>query len=360
MAAKEIFELIENSINPDETARQIINQHPEVIEKVKRLKEIRNELEKENLIREVSIGKSSKLFGLLEGSGKELIYNKEDQSKNVLIEKSILEGYHLTSIILQELGFIDKVLYTFTYIDNKGNYHRAGDMELTLDAVKLEAASSKRGYVSLRLQESIIKQQIAAKTTEEVQIAINNHYQHFVQMYYDYENNNNTGWTVSNKRGILAEVFERHWENMHHMIDGDINQFNKNNIGNDLESKGKRWLMFRESSGNAPYYTGPDTLYSQVKNANASLIDNVNTVLNAMDAVIKLVDDSINIKNLAFKIKRAFSASESTAKFPRAIWDGLEEDVKQQIKEEIASMQGVEVEDINIKTNKKAVRFVSK
>ena len=360
MAAKDIFEMIENAIDPDATAREIISQHPDVMKDVMRLKEIRAELERENLIREANIGKSSKLFGLLNGTGKELIYNKEDKSKDVIIEKNILEAYHLTSIILQELGFIDKVLYTFTYIDSKGNYHRAGNMELKLDAVKVEAASSKRGYVSLRLQEAIIRQQIASKTTEETQIAINNHYQHFVQMYYDYEEHNNTGWKVSNKRGILAEVFERHWENMHHSIDGSIDQFHKNSIGNDLESEGRRWLMFKESSGNAPYYTGPDTLYSQVKNANASLIDNVNTVLNAMDAVIKIVDDNTNISNLAIKLKRAFTASESNDKFSKAIWDDLTEDVKQQIIEEVAALKGVSANDIEVRRNKKAVRLISK
>lgn len=97
---------------------------------------------------------------------------------------------------------------------------------------------------------------------------------------------------------------------MHHSLQGENTaQFNKNNIGNDLESKGARWQMYRLSSGNAAYYTGPDTLYAQVKNANASLIDNVNTVLNTMDALIQLFDNTISVENLAENLQRAFVAS---------------------------------------------------
>jgi hypothetical protein len=43
------------------------------------------------------------------------------------------------------------------------------------------------------------------------------------------------------------------------------------------------------SSGREPYYTGPDTALAQVKNANASIISNADTVLNTLQTVLTLV-----------------------------------------------------------------------
>ena len=348
MSAQEIYDIIDREIDHDDAARQIISQHPEVKIKVNRLKEIKKELEQEGLIKKVQLSQRSKLFGLLNGQGNKLVYAKEDHSKDDIIEKNIFEAYHLTSEILQELGLIDKVDYVFTYIDSKGNYHRVDNLNLNLEMVKLESASSKRGYYSLRLQEAVIKKQMAIKTEDETQMAINEHYQHFVKPFFDYASNNRTGWRVDNKKGILAETFERHWENLHHSIDKGPGQFSDG----DIESEGRRWLMFRESSGNAAYYTGPDTVYSQVKNANASLIDNIDTVLNATDAIIELVENNIKISNLAENLKKAFKAAKPKSTFAKNIWNGMTKDLQDSIIEEFAKLEGISTNEVQIKVSK--------
>lgn len=297
-----------------------------------------------NVIQEAKLTRRSSLSGLLEGKGNRLIIN-EDTDKD-LVTKALFEGYHLTSEILQEIEFIDKVNYTFTYTDSKGRFHRAGDMALDVSFVKLEAASKGRGW-SLRMNSSIVKAKIAAQSAgKEIDAMINLHFQKFAEPYFEYERNNNTGQKINN--GILAEAFERHWENMQHSLQGDPSQFNKNSIGNDLESEGSRWQLQRQSSGNAPYYTGPDTLYAQVKNANASLIDNVNTVLNTMDALIKLFDNTLSEQNLAENLQKAFQASPEASNITAKIQDGIQEQERQDILEEVAYELGTTSNNVSV------------
>lgn len=353
MGAQEIFQILKEANDPNKVAKEIIDKHPEVKNKVQKLKDLKNELYQKNLIAQTKLTKRSTLFGLLEGKGNKIIVDNDTDKQ--LIVNNILEGYHLTSEILQDLGFIDKVTYTYTYIDSKGQFHRAGDMILDVSSVKLEAASRGRGY-SLRMNSSAVQAQIAAKSSgSETDALINLHFQKFAEPYFQYEANNNTDWKIN--KGVLAEAFERHWENMQHSLNNDNSQFEKNSIGNDLESIGERWWMYRLSSGSAAYYTGPDTLYAQVKNANASLIDNVNTVLNTMDAIIRLFEDTLNIQNIAEHLERAFVAAPDKMNVPIKIWNGLEQDVKDSLLEAVANSAGVNSSNIKITIGKKNVSF---
>ena len=353
MAKEEVWKALEEASNPYLVINNLLNQHPEVKDKIERLKELKNKLKIANLVEEAKVTKRSTLFGLLDGKGNKLIVNGDSDTQ--LIVETVLEGYHLTSEILQDIEFIDKVTYTYTYIDNKGRFHRAGDMKLDISSVKLEAASRGRGY-SLRMRSSIVQAQIAAKSSgEEVDALINLHFQKFAEPFFQYEQNNKTGWKIN--KGVLAEAFERHWENLHHSMDKSPTQFEKNTIGNDLESKGTRWWMYRLSSGSAAYYTGPDTMYAQVKNANASLIDNVNTVLNTMDALIKLFDKTIDIENLTNNLKRAFQASPDGENISTAIWDGLEEQEREEILEEVAEELNTSMNNVKITKTKNKILF---
>ena len=72
-------------------------------------------------------------------------------------------------------------------------------------------------------------------------------------------------------------------------------------------------------------------LFAQVKNANASLIDNLNTVINTIDAILLLVDATNNVSELLMKAKKAFQANPQKMNISRKIWDGLEEDLRQEI-----------------------------
>jgi len=58
---------------------------------------------------------------------------------------------------LFQLNLIKKVSFTFTYIDDEGNYYRATDLE----DVEYYLESREEGkYVSLRLKETAMKEKI--------------------------------------------------------------------------------------------------------------------------------------------------------------------------------------------------------
>jgi hypothetical protein len=63
------------------------------------------------------------------------------------------------------------------------------------------------------------------------------------------------------------------------------------------------------SSGNDPYYTGPDTANAQVKNANASIISNADTVLNTIEAVLKLTQAKTTSMEEAQRLKEQYAQS---------------------------------------------------
>ena len=338
-----------NAHDPYSAATQILNEHPKAQLMLKELKNIKKILEDKSLIIKNKVGSSNKLKGLLpEGNGYVLVKDRDKiKAEEDIIKKCVFDAYHLTSEILQELEFISNVEYTFTYIDSHGNFKRSHNMDLTLEDINLEAASSSRGYYSLRLKESAIKMKIDESTNIDAMELLNQHFQAFAQMFFDYENNNNTGWKIN--KGVLAEAFERHWENQGDSIDNTIT-LQRNNIGNDLESIGKRWWLYRLSSGSDPYYTGPDTVYSQVKNANASLIDNVETVLNTMEALINFFDNTVSIKNLAINLNKAFTANISKFAIPKSIWDDLSMDAQQELINAVAESLGISNTQIGTKT----------
>ena len=305
-----------------EQIKELISNDTELQVNIEKLRQVKDDIMRENLVQKVKLTRSSKLSDLLNGEGSKIIIQEETDKDRIV--NNILEGYHLTSVILQQLHIIRKVDYTITYLDSKGNFNRMGNMEITPDMVRLEAASKGRGY-SLRLQQSVIKARMeASKTDSEAEAALNRHFQTFAKPFFDYENNNNTGWRAN--RGVIAEAFERHWEKLQHAMDHPEGM-----TDSDIESIGERWLIYRLSSGSDPYFTGPDTLFAQVKNANASLIDNLNTVINTINAILLLVDNTNNIQDILIKARQAFKANPEKQNISKKIWDGLEEDVKEEM-----------------------------
>lgn len=291
------------------------------------LKKLYNKIEQNNAILRSKVSTRARLTNLLGGEKESLIIN--DDNKETLLP-FLLDGYHLTTEILHQLGLIKEVNFVFTYIDDKGNYRRAGNIVLTSEMVRFERASSEKGgYYSMRLNEAAVLSAFKTETEEEKKIAekINNDFKVFSKPFYDYQENNNTGWKMN--KGVVAEAFERHLENRHRgMLSID-------SWPCEMESEGRRWLMYRRSSGSSPYYTGPDTKYSQVKNVNASLIDNVDTVLNVMAAIIRSseIADENTKKNLPAALEKAFRDSKQKPTIAKNIWTGLEETVKNEMKE---------------------------
>lgn len=312
-----------------EHIQELISQDKELQINLQKLKQLYQDLQKEYIIQKVKLGKSSKLSNLLSGQGNKINITEDIDKDRIL--NQILEGYHLTSVILQELKIIRKVNYTITYMDNKGNFKRIGNMEVTPDMLRLEEASKGRGY-SLRLREGVVKGKIeAAKTNDEAEALLNLHFQTFAKPFFDYEANNNTHWKAN--RGVIAEAFERHWEKLKHTMEHPEQM-----SPNDIESIGTRWWMYRLSSGSDPYFTGPDTMFAQVKNANASFIDNLNTVINTMNAIILLTDRTNDIEDLLVKAKKAFQAEPQKMNYSKQIWDGLNETAQQEILDAVGAI----------------------
>ena len=117
---------------------ELVKNDKELQLNLESLRKIYNDLQRENIVQKVKLTKSSKLSELLNGQGNKIIINNDTDHDRIV--QQIFEGYHLTSVILQQLNFIRTVNYTITYIDNKGNFVRAGDMEITPDMLRLEAA----------------------------------------------------------------------------------------------------------------------------------------------------------------------------------------------------------------------------
>ena len=89
----------------------------------------------------------------------------------------------------------------------------------------------------------------------------------------------------------------------------------------------------------------PD-VYISLK-VNASLIDNLNTVINTMNAIIMLVDETNNIPDLLAKAKKAFQAAPQKMNISKKIWDGLEETAQSEVLETIGAT-GTSVKGSNI------------
>ena len=311
------------SSNPQEEVKKLIDSNIALKQNLKELKEIYNNLHTQGIIQKAII-KRSKLSSLLNNTGEKIILN-EGINKELVLEQ-ILRSYHLTSKILQQLGLIKEVKYTFTFIDNNGNFIRAEDMVLDISDVRLEAASKGRGY-SIRLKQESIKAKInATSTSAETNARINMHFQKFAEPFYAHQNKSSTNWKIN--KGVLAETFERHWENLQHSIE---HLENIHDSSPDLESVGTRWLMYRQSSGSDPYFTGPDTMYAQVKNANASFVDNIDTVLNTMRAIIQITENANNIPNLVQKLEKAFMTSPEKKNISSKIWNDLDKITQKEI-----------------------------
>ena len=327
----DLMNSIWTSSNPQQEVSKLINSNIELKQNLVLLKQIYNRIHTQSIV-QTAIMKRSKLSSLLNNSGKRIIIN-EDSNKELILQ-DMFEAYHLTSKILQQLGLISEVKYTFTFIDNNGNFMRADNLTLDIHDVKLEQASRGRGY-SIRLQQEAIKAKInASAVSKETDAKVNMHFQKFAKPFYDHEKNSSTNWKIN--KGVLAETFERHWENLQHNIE-NLHGFKDS----DIESVGTRWWMYRESSSSNPYFTGPDTMYSQVKNANASFIDNINTILNTMTAIIQITENANNIPNLVQKLEKAFLTSPQKKSIGEKIWKDLDLKTQEEIMKKLGSTKAI-------------------
>ena len=294
-------------------------------------------LQKKELFMKKTLSKKNSLSKIVNKEEGITFINKEEVN-NGEIATQILKAYFLTEKILENLGLIHHVNYTFTYIDSQNNYYRASNLNLLAnsDAYYLE---EREGVYALRLRESAVSAMIKGDNLNKSTDLINEHYQFFSRPYWDYDRNNKTGWKVN--KGVVAEAFERHWEQLRHSI--DQSSFDNSENGDDLKSVGYRWVLYRLSSGSDPYYTGPDTALSQVKNANASIVSNVDTVLNTIMLIKTLMESKVSkgeVEKIDQNLDKLFNQSSEKLTISRKIWDGINDTVKQEI---IAALKGTGV-----------------
>lgn len=197
----------------------------------------------------------------------------------------ILEMYELTTKILSTLKLIPSVNYTVAYIDEDGKYTRLGNFDLKAEHTYLKGGALTMNESAIR---KAVEQYKKDSNASDLQNKINEHYQAFIRPYNAAEKKSKNAWKAN--RGKMVEAFERHWEELNHSIERP-EEFD-NNSSQHFGTVGYRWALYALSSGNAAFFTGPDTLFSQVKKENATILHNLDTVLKAVDFIFVLNSSS--------------------------------------------------------------------
>lgn len=291
---------------------------------IKRLEGYLSEIKKVSNIIEKGKNNRIKWSQLMDNSYSIINIQKGQQEQ---LTEAIINTYKGILNILTEIEIIDKVSFSISYISDNYQYARL-DGDLSLKNFSLQrTAKSKGAKYAIRINQASLKEKIEeAKRNENFQ-KLNSHFQNYIQMFRDYEASqiNGTRWKIN--KGVLAETFERHLENQ-----GGAQLFNDT----DFESVGRRWTMYRQSSGSDPFWTGPDTKYAQVKTTKASLISNIDTVVNALYGMIQMMKhpDKLNeeILNNIFKQKNVENEIDSIA------WDALDDTARKVLKEELSDL----------------------
>lgn len=291
-----------------------------VQQNIKKLYDINQQLQ--HLIeKKKANNKSFKWSEVLDGAYYIINFNKVQEKDD--IKKIIFEAYEITSLILQDLELIRKIENVVSFIDDDYNYIRLENFKFNAEYMYLNPTASRRGKnYGLRLQSSKFQQQILEAKQQQNYEIINNHFHRFIKPFIDYEESNKTGWKIN--KGVLAETFQRHWQKNH-------SNYIQGSLPDDFESIGERWWMYRESSGSDPYFTGPDTDIAQVKNINASLISNVNTVINTIKGILLLIGEK-NFQQISEEnIEKIFKQKDIKPSISKKIYEGMNEKGKREI-----------------------------
>lgn len=291
---------------------------------IKRLEGYLSEIKKVSNIIEKGKNNRIKWSQLMDNSYSIINIQKGQQEQ---LTEAIINTYKGILNILTEIEIIDKVSFSISYISDNYQYARL-DGDLSLKNFSLQRTAKFKGAkYAIRINQASLKEKIEEVKRNENFQKLNSHFQNYIQMFRDYEASqiNGTRWKIN--KGVLAETFERHLENQ-----GGAQLFNDT----DFESVGRRWTMYRQSSGSDPFWTGPDTKYAQVKTTKASLISNIDTVVNALYGMIQMMKhpDKLNeeILNNIFKQKNVENEISSVA------WDALDDAARIALKEELSDL----------------------
>lgn len=297
---------------------------------LKELQEIRDYLRNQKLyIQNISNNRqnTTRWKDILDNQTYTIDYKKIQQEKKLeedFIEK-LLRAYELSTLILSKLELIHSVSTVVTCIDEDYSYFRLPNFNFKTEYVFLNRqASNKSGgrdVFGLRLDQKAITKDIIDKQKErtQAQIALSNHFTSFIAPFTEYEIHarNTTGWKPN--KGVLGETFERHLENSSH---NDIQSLLDNSIQH-FGSYGERWVLYKKSSGSDPFFTGPDTQLSQVKNANASIISNIETLINTIEGILKIVNQDGTLKQTKEELSKVFNQAETHFNMGSQIYEDL-------------------------------------
>lgn len=306
-------------------------------EKRKRLQQIKKDISQFYTIKTKTSKRTTRWSSILNNVTYEIRYNEiiDNQQLENKFKSNMLQAYELTMQILADLGLIRSVRTTVTSISSNSSgeysYFRFPNFELKADYVFLNPISSKRGsQYGLRLKQSEINVLKKSIKITEAEIAFQSHFNAFIKPFVEYEQHaiNTTHWKIN--IGVLGETFENHLERASHNSIQDL----KNNSDEHLGTRGQRWVLYRKSSGSDPFFTGPDTELSQVKNANASILSDLRTLINTIEGILEIVDEKGQLNRPKEDLKKIFEQ----ANFKYSLSEDMYEDLAEQAPEVIAEI----------------------
>ena len=292
----------------------------------------------QNIIQELAQNNSSK--NLNYDFNKSLQNYKEEELK-----LNLVKSYLLIEALGNELGFITHTSFTFFNTASFSSdfrktvnfdYNNEDDIKKLTNMVKL-VKNSKNG-LQLKFHQAEIANLIGKNKENSFDILLREHYQNFIKPFQEYENNNKTGWQIN--QGVAVEAFERHLEQTKEIgIDGNGNYYfikKPSHSNRHLKSNGDRWGLYIASSGSDPFWTGPDTKYSQVKGSGSALIGNITSIRNALQLwqnfltyqYVSNADANRTIK----RIKSELSQSPAPKEINDKIYDEITKDTKEVFK----------------------------
>lgn len=300
--------------------------------KIKRLKVIMTQLKKiDGLLTKKTLSVQNRLHKVLDDQGWGIVVDRLQIEKGRVVmndeTQQIInlsyEAYELTMSILSDLRYITNVNVSFVH-NTKTKYARATNLSIPVgDASKYFHLEVQDGALRLRTTSTQMRKTIVEEAQSHAIASkiVEQHYQHFIQPYISRD-----GWKPN--WGVVAEAFERHWEMLSHSLEKP-----ESIKPGDVGSVGDRWVLYRLSSGNDPFYTGPDTEMSQVKNTRASILSDLSTLINAMQAIITLLNSRHKLSQEKLEnYKRAFGQQSPNI---QKILDSMDQDMAKDVSEEL-------------------------
>lgn len=293
----------------------------------------------QNIIQELAQNNSSK--NLNYDFNKSLQNYKEEELK-----LNLVKSYLLIEALGNELGFITHTSFTFFNTASFSSdfrktvnfdYHNEDDIKKLANMVKL-VKNSKNGGLQLKFHQAEIANLIGKNKENSFDTLLREHYQNFIQPFQEYENKNKTGWQIN--RGVAVEAFERHLEQTKEIgIDENGNYYfikKPSNSNRHLKSKGYRWGLYLASSGSDPFWTGPDTKYSQVKGSGSALIGNITSIRNALQLWQNFLTyqyiSNADANRIIKRIKSELSQSSAPKEINDKLYDEITKDTKEVFK----------------------------